>query len=98
MGLADLCTLFFLRASEICRPKGSASAPLQPRRSLKAVKEVGLDQLRRLGWHVRRAVRATAWPGEASLVILQNLAVDVWWAGALLTTAPSSQSLPIYER
>ena len=69
MGLADLCTLFFLRASEICRPRGRIGAVATSTISEGDTKEVGLDQLRQSGWHVRRAVRATAWPGEASLVI-----------------------------
>src|SRR6266496_926669 len=83
-GLADLCTYFFLRVSQLLRQDGMCGLLATNTIAQGDTREVGLDQITASGWTIPYAAPSRKWPGEASLEV-----AHVWlrrgiWLGSFM--------------
>lgn len=68
-GSADLCSYFFLRASQLMREGGQCGLLATNTIGQGDTREVGLDQITTAGYTIPRAVPSRKWPGTASLEV-----------------------------
>jgi hypothetical protein len=68
-GSADLCSYFFLRASQLMRQNGQYGLLATNTIAQGDTREVGLDQLVAEGWTILRAISSRKWPGVANLEV-----------------------------
>jgi len=80
-GQADLCTYFFLRASQLVREDGQCGLLATNTIAQGDSREVGLDQMVKAGWTIVRAVPSRKWPGAASLEVAQLWLRHGSWRG-----------------
>ena len=68
-GSADLCSYFVLRSCSMLRESGGSGLISTNTISEGETRQVGLEQLDRLGCTLRSALTTIRWPGTASLVV-----------------------------
>ncbi len=81
VGVADLCTYFFLQAHNITMLDGSMSFLATNTIAQGDTREVGLDQMAKNGSSIIRAVPSMKWPGEAGLEVAQIWLRRGKWSG-----------------
>jgi len=83
-GHADLCSYFFLRASQLVHQGGTCGLLATNTIAQGDTREVGLDQLVSEGWTIPRAVPSRKWPGTASLEVAHVWLLHGYWHGPYL--------------
>ena len=68
-GSADLCTYFFLRASQLVCQDGMCGLLATKTIAQGDTREVGLDQIIANNWIIPRAISSRDWPGEATVQV-----------------------------
>ncbi len=83
-GSADLCTYFFLRATNLVRHNGICGLLATNTIAQGDTREVGLDQIIASGWTIPRAISSRRWPGEASLEVAYIWLREGRWQGVYM--------------
>jgi hypothetical protein len=94
-GSADLCSYFFLRATNLARQEGMCALLATNTIAQGDTREVGLDQIVASGWTIPRAIPSRKWPGEASLEVAHVwLRNGIWESSYLLDERPVNTITP----
>ncbi len=94
-GSADLCSYFFLRASQLVHEEGQCGLLATNTIAQGDTREVGLEQLTATGWTIPRAVPSRKWPGEASLEVAHAwLRHGDWYGPYVLDERPVTGITP----
>lgn len=93
-GNADLVTFFFLRGLEVSRGLGFLATNTIAQGD---TREVGLDRIAEDGWTIHRAVKSTAWPGEATLEIAKVWLRRAWGGRSYLADTEVAAITPALE-
>lgn len=83
-GNADLCTYFFLRVHDLLNSRKHAGLVATNTIAQGDTRDVGLDQLLRLGVVIYRATSSAKWPGAANLEVAHVWMVKGNWLGKLI--------------
>ena len=80
-GSADLCSYFFLRATQLIFRDGQCGLLATNTISQGDTREVGLGQIITSGWTIIRAIASRKWPGSANLEVAHIWLRNGRWSG-----------------
>ncbi len=95
-GSADLCSYFFLRASQTIGASGTIGLVSTNTISQGDTRTVGLDQLIGRGCTIYRAVSSQGWPGEANLEVAHVWIAAAPWLGQRFLDGRASDGISTY--
>jgi hypothetical protein len=83
-GSSDLVAYFYLRAATLLREGGGFGLIATNTLAQGDTREVGLDQLKEMGWTIDRAIASEPWPGGANLEMATVWSRRGSWASPIM--------------